>query len=220
MAVIFRYCSARVKPVLQNHRPHLVMTELQNKWDARYRAASTMPRPARVLEENAHLLPGHGTALDLACGLGANALTLARAGLQVDAWDISSVAIAALTQQAEREGLAIRATVRDVLAEPPPAQAYDVIVVSHFLQRELAPALYAALRPGGLLYYQTFVRDKVDDVGPSNADYLLAENELRDLFAELCLRVYREEGRLGDSRRGLRNEALLVGQKPVSPARC
>ena len=192
------------------------MSDLQKKWDARYRnSGSRSAQAATVLRDNEHLLPARGEALDLACGLGGNAMLLARAGLQVTAWDLSPVAIAALTQRAAQEGLAMAAEVRDVQAEPPPAAAFDVIVVSYFLQRELAPVLCAALRPGGVLYYQTFVRDKVAAVGPSNPDFLLAENELRDLFSELCLRVYREEGSLGDPLRGLRNEALLVGQKTV-----
>lgn len=192
------------------------MSDLQKKWDARYRDSGSTPAyAAAVLRDNGHLLPPRGEALDLACGLGGNAMLLARAGLRVTAWDLSPVAIAALGQHAAQEGLDITAEVRDVVAEPPPAAAFDVIVVSYFLQRELAPVLYAALRPGGVLFYQTFVRDKVAAVGPSNPDFLLAENELRDLFAELCLRVYREEGRLGDPQRGLRNEALLVAEKIV-----
>ena len=48
-----------------------------------------------VLRENMHLLPqGHGRALDLACGMGGNAISLAQGSkLEVLAWDISSVAI-------------------------------------------------------------------------------------------------------------------------------
>src|SRR3569623_483484 len=49
----------------------------QDRWDARYREAGLPGAPATVLLENAHLLPREGTALALACGLGANALLLA-----------------------------------------------------------------------------------------------------------------------------------------------
>src|SRR3569832_2422999 len=61
----------------------------QDRWDARYREAGLPGAPATVLLENAHLLPREGTALDLACGLGANALLLAERGLTSHAWDIS-----------------------------------------------------------------------------------------------------------------------------------
>ena len=48
-----------------------------------------------ALRENIHLLPQiSGNALDLACGMGGNAILLAQESkLTVNAWDISSVAI-------------------------------------------------------------------------------------------------------------------------------
>lgn len=185
----------------------------QKKWDNRYTVAKGKPRVARVLQENRHLLPTSGDALDLACGLGANALLLAQAGLAVQAWDLSSVAINALRSRAAAEWLQVQAAVRDVGEQPPMPASFDVIVVSYFLQRALAPALCAALRPGGLLFYQTFVKDKVYQQGPTNPDFLLTENELLTMFAPLRLRVYHEAGTLGDITQGLRNEALFVGQK-------
>ncbi|HEB99563.1 MAG TPA: SAM-dependent methyltransferase, partial [Thiotrichales bacterium] len=62
------------------------------KWDARYRESATAVA-TEVLVENRHLLPAVGEALDLACGLGGNALLLARHGLRTTAWDLSPVAI-------------------------------------------------------------------------------------------------------------------------------
>jgi SAM-dependent methyltransferase len=194
----------------------MIEKHVQDKWNRRYAEGEAVPRAAQVLIENRHLLPATGDALDLACGLGGNALMLAGAGLSVQAWDVSSVAIDALQSRAIAENLNLQAAVRDVSAQPPAPNTFDVIVVSYFLQRELAPALCAALRPGGLLFYQTFVRDKVSQQGPGNPDFLLAENELLILFAPLRLRVYREEGVLGDTTQGLRNEALLVAQKCCS----
>jgi tellurite methyltransferase len=38
--------------------------------------------------------------------------------------------------------------------------AFDVIVVSRFLDRTLSDAIIDALKPDGLLFYQTFTRDK------------------------------------------------------------
>ncbi len=185
----------------------------QKKWNSRYATAEGKPRAAPVLRENRHLLPASGDALDLACGLGGNALLLAQAGLTVQAWDLSSVAIDALRLRTAAECLPVEAVVRDVDNQPPIPTSFDVIVVSYFLQRTLAPALCAALRPGGLLFYQTFVKNKVYQQGPTNPDFLLAENELLTLFAPLRLRVYHEIGALGDITQGLRNEALFVGQK-------
>lgn len=184
-------------------------------WNARYAAAgATDALPAQVLADFAHLLPAQGQALDLACGLGANARLLARRGLRVEAWDSAEVAIARLRELADCEGLDVRTRVRDVLAQPPGPESFDVIVVSRFLERSLAPALRDALRPGGLLYYQTFVREAVDpECGPRRAEYRLGRNELLTLFPGLCLVVYREEGRLGDCGAGFRDEAYAVFQR-------
>ena len=186
---------------------------LAAKWDERYREAEP-PGAVRVLMENSHLLPASGEALDLACGLGGNALLLAQAGLRTWAWDISPLAIERLNAAASAAGLPLSAEVRDVLAAPPSALSFDVIIVSRFLERDLCPALMAALRPGGLLFYQTFTRDKAVPGGPVNPDFLLAENELLRLFDGLRLRVYREEGSIGNVQHGFRNEALLVAQQP------
>jgi SAM-dependent methyltransferase len=185
------------------------------KWDDRYRQLEPPPGPALVLELHAHLLPRCGTALDLACGLGANALFLAARGLEVSAWDLSPVAIRRLQASARSQGLHLQAAVRDVLIEPPPADHFDLICVCHFLDRGLLPAIRAALRPGGLLCYQTFVREQVSERGPGDAAYRLATNELLDLAEGLVIRSYREEGRVGDLSQGIRDLALLVAQRPV-----
>lgn len=186
----------------------------QAKWDARWGDAPGPGEPARVLTDFAHLLPTSGQALDLACGLGANALFLAARGLEVRAWDLSPVAIGRLAREAAARGLPVGAEVRDVVASPPEPSSFDVLVVAHFLDRALAPPLAAALRPGGLLYYQTFTRARVDDLGPRDDQYRLGANELLGLFAGLQVLAYREEGRVGDLRQGFRNQAYLVAMRP------
>ncbi|MET0012860.1 MAG: methyltransferase domain-containing protein [Sedimenticola sp.] len=182
-------------------------------WDRRHAAAEGLGEPARVLEENLHLLPPGGDALDLACGRGVNAMLLAQAGLNVTAWDSSVVAIARLDEAANEAGLKILAEVRDVVDAPPEPGSFDVIVVSHFLDRSLVQAISAALRRGGLLFYQTFSEERVSDAGPSNPGFRLADNELLTMFDSLHVRVYREEGRLGELSRGWRDRAMLVAEK-------
>lgn len=185
--------------------------ELRLKWDGRYADTVGEGVPIEVLTDNAHLLPATGKALDLACGLGGNALFMARRGLQVTAWDLSPVAIDRLQRAAA--DLPIGAEVRDVTALPPLPGSFDVICVGHFLDRALCPSIAAALRPGGLLYYQTFTRERVDDSGPGSERFRLASNELLDLFPDLIVRVYRDEGRSGDITCGWRNRAQLVAQR-------
>ena len=186
---------------------------LRKKWDLRHGANQRPVEPAMVLSANAHMLPRRGRALDLACGLGGNALYLAARELEVSAWDLSLVAVRRLKAEAEARGVRIDARARDIIAEPPPASSFDVIVVGHFLDRGLAPSIAAALRPGGLLFYQTFAREAVSDQGPSNPDYRLAHNELLQLFSGLVVRFYRDEGRVGDLSQGIRDLAMLVAQR-------
>lgn len=187
--------------------------ELTEKWNARYSTAEGEATACYVLREFAHLLPASGEALDLACGRGGNALLLAGHCLTTQAWDLSPVAVAHLQGIADARGLAIQATVHDVEQEPLPANSFDVIVVSYFLERQLAPALMTALRPNGLLFYETFIGEKQQGVGPSNPGYLLGANELLRLYAGLHILAYREEGMVGDLAQGRRNVAMLVAQK-------
>ncbi len=148
--------------------------EKREKWNRRHREATDRGSVAAVLNDNAHLLPPTGAALDLACGRGANAFFLARAGLTVEAWDLADVAVASVAEQAQRRKLPIHARVRDVVLEPPAAESFDVIVVSHFFDRSICPALIDAVRPGGLLFYQTWTRTRVNDAGPRNERFRLA----------------------------------------------
>lgn len=181
------------------------MDTMKNKWDERYRGrAAGDAQPAAVLSAGLRYLPPPGTALDLACGLGANAIALARRGFRVDAWDLSPVAIEALRDYAVHEGLAIGAAVRDVIAAPPPPERFDLIIITRFLERDLCPAIAAALRPNGLLLYQTFYGPSTG-AGPSDPAFRLEPGELPRLFAGLELLDYREEGAAG--------EAWLIARK-------
>ena len=181
------------------------------RWNARHasaRATGSDPGPpASVLLRAEPWLPERGVALDLACGRGANALWLAARGLQVLAWDWSSMAIEALREQPGAD--AIRAEVRDVVADPPVANSCDLIVISRFLDRASCPSLAAALVPGGVLCYQTFTR------GLANPDYLLQPNELLTLFPTLDVRWYHEPA-VDDPAERL--EARLIAQRRADHA--
>jgi tellurite methyltransferase len=186
--------------------------ETQDRWDKVYQNSNSVPAMA-VVRENLHLLPKEGIGLELACGLAANSFMLAEQGIKMDAWDISPVAAERVNKMAQELNLPVTAVDRDVIIQPPEASRYDVIVVSHFLDRTIVPAIINCLKPGGLVFYQTFCRTRVSAGGPSNEDFRLADGELLSLFAGLKVVAYRENGLLGDVTQGLRNEAMLVAQK-------
>jgi SAM-dependent methyltransferase len=187
----------------------------RDRWNARYANTDSAATAADVLAANLYLLPAQGSALDAACGLGGNALLLARHGLTTYAWDISRVGLSRLSHQAVSEGLTIQVEERDAVAQPPPPESFDVIVVSYFLDRGLMPALGQALKPGGLLFYQTFTEIRLTGRGPDNPDYRLKTQELLSYFKYLKILFYRENSAQGDTTLGLRDEAQLIARRPT-----
>lgn len=188
------------------------ITSVEAKWDRIYNNTD-LSLAADVLVENSFLLPINGCALDLASGLGANALFLAEKGLVTHAWDSSSVALKKLAHHALQKNLTI--ATKKVFIEPSslPKNTFDVIVVSRFLDRFLCNAIIDSLNQNGLLFYQTYVKIKPDSAGPKNPAFLLDRNELLNLFNPLNLVAYRENHLIGNLQLGERNEALFVGQK-------
>lgn len=193
------------------------MANKLKKWDDAYKDADiATATPAQVLLENEYLLPKKGDVLDLACGRGGNALFLARLksfNLQVDAIDVSPVVLDKLKQYAAQNDLAINCHLRDIESQGLLQKQYDVIVVSYFLDRDLFPAIVSALKPNGLLFYQTWSQEKVDDTGPNNPKFRLASSELLRLTTSLVPLLYRENGAIGNTNKGLRNEAMLIARK-------
>lgn len=187
----------------------------QEKWDRRYQNSRDAGSPCWLLENYSHLLPTSGRSLDLACGLGGNALFLAAHGLESHGWDCSSVALEKLAAFASTRQLSITTQHREIEQHPPNRNSFDIIVVSQFLSRPIMPALVDALLPGGLLFYQTFNRNKQSKKGPSNPKFLLAHNELLGLLSPLEVVFYREDSDIGCLDQGLRDSSYFIGRKPL-----
>jgi len=153
-----------------------------------------MNEPSAWLTGNLHLLPATGDALDLACGSGRHALWLAEHGFRTTAVDRNAAAIEALTVEAVARGLAMAGHVVDLEsgASFPPRDSFDLIVVVHYLHRPLFPALVNALRPGGVLVYETFTRAQAARGKPTNPAFLLEPGELLSLVRPLEVVASRE----------------------------
>ena len=150
--------------------------------------------PATWLAANRGLLPSSGRALDVACGRGRNAFWLAGQGFDTTAIDRDAAAVAALQDRARREGLSLTSYAMDLEAGDATLgiDAYDVIVVVHYLHRPLFPALRAALRPGGVLVYETFTLAQAARGRPTNPAFLLEPGELTRLVSPLEILAARE----------------------------
>jgi len=187
------------------------------KWNEAYENADiSSAKPAQILSENVHLLPStlpqDSNALDLACGRAGNAIFLAKQGFTVDAVDISPNVLESLGSFVKQKSLSISCECRDIETKGLSDKKYDVIVVSYFLNHELFPQIINALKPNGLLFYETWSQEKVDNSGPSNPAFRLQAGELLNLSQTLRPLFYREEGDQGDASKGTRNIAMLVAK--------
>ena len=169
-------------------------------------------KPCTLLSEYRYLLPTSGLALDLACGSAGNAFLLTDQGLTTHAWDISDVII----EQIRAQNIALlNPNVLDVENSTLPKNTFAVIVVANYLHRPSCQAISHALVPGGLLFYQTFHRQKLTNTGPSDPNFLLKNNELLSLFSELDPLIHIQLGHQGDLTKGNRDQACLIAQKPI-----
>jgi SAM-dependent methyltransferase len=127
-------------------------------WDEHYSRRAAESSAAKVnarLAEIAGPLPP-GTALDLGCGAGGDALWLAGRGWRVTAVDISASAVRSLQQHTSRAGVPVTA-LRVDLAEDFPAGTFDLVSAQYLhtpfaLDRTRVLRTAAnAVNPGGRL---------------------------------------------------------------------
>lgn len=179
------------------------------------------PPPARFLVEQERHLP-KGEVLDLAAGQGRNALYLAARGHTVEAVDRDRQALAALDDVAAQRHLAnLKTRCLDLEAGAPPdlgKDRYDGIVVFFYLHRPLFPLLKQALKPGGLLIYETFLIDNhLRRQHPRRKEFCLEHNELLELAGGLRVLHYDE----GERDQGHGPEpaftARLVARRETAP---
>lgn len=163
------------------------------KWDEKYQAATVKSpaNPCYVLKQHSHLLPFYGQALELACGLGGNARFLAQCGLQTHAWDISDTALTILNNWASLNQRPIEPLITDLEQMILPYQQFDVIVVSRYLDRTLFSDIEKALKPNGLLFYQTFLSPPQENA-PKNPKFYIKSGEFNQAWPSLTTEVYGE----------------------------
>lgn len=153
-------------------------------WDERYTRGEhiitePMPLMVRIIET---LAPGR--ALDLACGTGRHAIFLAERGWRVTAVDGSRVGIELLKKNAREHGVEVDARVADLEQNgfEIESEAYDLIGVFYYLQRDLFAQIRAGVAAGGVVIAAIHMVDDAPDAHPVNEDYLLQPGELRAEF--------------------------------------
>jgi dihydroneopterin aldolase len=186
---------------------------------AAHHARSADPLPSPFISQHLHRLP-KGRALDVASGSGRHALYLASHGFEVEAVDRDHARLATLSTTATQRHLP-NLTVKQVdlernADERPefPANTYDAIVVCFYLHRPLFPWLMEALKPQGVLLYETFtIENYMRYHHPRRWEFCLAQNELLRLASSLRVISYDEGEHDGGPGMGSVFTAQLVAQK-------
>jgi dihydroneopterin aldolase len=161
-----------------------------------------------------------GKALDVATGRGRHAAFLATQGFSVHGIDRNREALEFLDAQAqEAGGLAITTEYMDLEtnARNPPdlgTEMYDVILVFFYLYRPLFPQLIKALKPGGVILYETFLLENHQlRQHPRRKEFCLATNELLALLQGFQILHYDEGDHRGISEADRAFTARIVARK-------
>ncbi|MGD9817509.1 MAG: class I SAM-dependent methyltransferase [Desulfomonilaceae bacterium] len=158
------------------------MQQDRERWDSRYAGnREAYPEADEFLVNNAHLLTG-GRALEVACGLGANAIFLAQRNYWVDAVDISEHALRKLRHRSLQLEIELGLVVGDLDYFPIPERIYDLVVVFYFFSESLIAAISNSVKPGGHIVYCTYNylhRSLKPDFRPQ---YLVPKGGLAQLF--------------------------------------
>lgn len=181
------------------------------EWDRRYASGDYRPRswPSPFLEGWLERFPV-GKALEVACGAGRNALRLAEAGFEVEAVDISQVALDMGRAGAAQRGLELVWRVADLDDLDLPVATYDLITVIRYMNRGLWPRLIEALAPGGWLLIEHHLKSHAKVVGPSTPEFRLEPQELLEAFKSLRIVFYEEVVETGPENQPYALERLVA----------
>jgi len=162
----------------------------QERWDKKYGTEAYIfgEAPVPFLTQNIHLLP-RGKALDIAMGEGRNGVYLATQGFEVVGLDISPKGLAKAHKLAQLNKVTIETRVVDLENHRLEKNAYDVILLMYYMQRDLWPQIKDALKPGGMAIIETYNIDHLKHA-KFNPKWLLKPNELLDAFHDMKIIRY------------------------------
>jgi len=160
---------------------------------------------------------GNGV-LDLACGKGRNGLFLVSHNVPVLFADnneahLQSIvpAVELIVSRAKKSACWLVDFEAEVSEGKNPliGKSFDAVIVFNYLYRPLFPFIREAIRPGGLIVYETFTVDQKRFGRPSNPDFLLEQDELAQAFAGWEL-IRSFEGEVSSPERAI---ARLIARK-------
>lgn len=151
------------------------------KWDKKYKNTPSLleDRAASKRLENIIDKVNGKKALDIACGAGRNSIFLAKKDFNVDALDISKVALDNLQNKGYKN---ISTKLIDLEGYKPEKDNYDLIIMTNYLDRDIIPILCESLKKEGVLFIETYMDHPSNTKPNSNPDFLLKKDELKTFF--------------------------------------
>jgi tellurite methyltransferase len=164
-------------------------------WDKRYKEGfyGGAINPHQFLEKFWGFLPAKGRVVDIAMGTGRDLLFLAKQGFRVYGLDRSWEGLKLAIESFDKSDLHLEAVQADALNLPFGQGAFHGALVFYFLERDIMDELVSLLKPGGVLFYETFLRRQNEIDRPRNPAFLLDDGELPGYFGDLEP-LFHEEG--------------------------
>jgi len=164
--------------------------------------------------------------LCVADGEGRNSVWLAKQGLQVDAFDLSEVALKKANALATEQAAHVQFTLASSDTWDWLPNQYDAVVgifiqfADPVMRTRLFAQMVSTLRPGGVLIVQGYTPKQLEykTGGPSILEHLYTEDMIRALIGDLepiDLCLYEKELSEGPKHTGMSALLGLVARKPV-----
>ncbi|WHY89592.1 class I SAM-dependent methyltransferase [Neobacillus cucumis] len=195
--------------------------DTRKKWNIKHQDCLNkldVPAPNPRLKNLYPYLLG-GIALDLASGLGGNSLYLASLNYQVQAIDISEVAINYLQEQAAKDKRNIIPQVCD-LTELNNLRwednSIDLAVITYYLDRSLFPMLKKFIKEEGYLFFETYYLKSQNENQGISKQYKLEPQELLEEFRGWKVLLFEENEQEGRQTIFARKVKGVVNHDPIS----
>lgn len=174
----------------------------KSKWNNKYKDRlndHVHQAPNERLKSLSSYLKG-GLALDLACGLGANSFFLADLNYQVQAFDISDIAIDFVTEQVNKQELTVHPRLCDLTELSKlhiENQSLDLVVITYYLDRLTFPFVKSIIKENGYFFMETFYTSPLNEEQRISDQFKLKPQELLSEFKDWHVLFYEENEQEG-----------------------
>ncbi len=148
-----------------------------------------------------------GLVLDLACGKGRHSLHLSSLGFSVLSVDYNEENLNCFSRKNITK---LNKDIENKNNWPLINSKFDIIIVTHFLNRSIFPLIIKSIKKGGYLVYETFGEGHQKFGKPKNPDYILYSKELLSLCSSMKLVVYEEIVSINPSYQSIKHRILSL----------